>query len=50
VVTKERRIWQCRVTKGTIKQKPESAALAEPGLGTIFRLAIGTTMMIHNWK
>jgi hypothetical protein len=47
LITKESRLWQNRVTKGTIRQKPESAAFAEPGFRTIFCMAIGTTMKFH---
>ena len=49
VITEEGCLWQNRVTKGTIRQNPESASFAEPGFGTIFRMAIGTRMIIHRF-
>jgi hypothetical protein len=47
VITKQGCLWQDRVTKGTIRQKPESAAFAESGFGAIFCLTIGTIMIVH---
>jgi hypothetical protein len=47
MIAKESCLRQDRVTKGTVRQKPETAAFAEPGFGSVFRMAIGTTMTIH---
>jgi hypothetical protein len=49
-VAKDGCLGECRVAKGTSRQKPESAAFAEPGFGTIICLAIRATMIIHNRK
>jgi hypothetical protein len=47
VITKEGCLGQFCITKGTIRQQPESTAFAESGFGAIFRMAIGTRMTIH---
>jgi hypothetical protein len=47
VITKGSHLRQSCVTKGTIQQKPEPATFAESGFGTIFGVAIGTTLNSH---
>jgi hypothetical protein len=47
LIAKERRLRQRRAAKRTVRQKPETATFAEPGVHPIFCVTIGTALTIH---